>query len=126
MDLAEGQYEQARLRFSELLALAQKMPDSPLKGTTPDDVTLADGKIVSKEDRTRAVSIADAMRHGKVDRIEQEQSTNFEKNDKYARNTHSAVFAEVKIAEIGGNLTLPAAVIMQCAWRPALRDALQS
>ncbi|HYW64487.1 MAG TPA: xanthine dehydrogenase family protein molybdopterin-binding subunit [Bradyrhizobium sp.] len=84
---------------NELLALAQKMPDSPLKGTTPDDVTLADGKIVSKEDRTRAVSIADAMRHGKVDRIEQEQSTNFEKNDKYARNTHSAVFAEVKIDE---------------------------
>jgi xanthine dehydrogenase YagR molybdenum-binding subunit len=83
----------------ELLALAQKIPDSPLKSAKPDEVVLADGKIASKDDSGRAVSIADAMRHGKVDRIEQEQSTNFKKDNKYARNTHSAVFAEVKIDE---------------------------
>ena len=83
----------------ELLALAKKMPDSPLKGAKLDDVILADGKIVSKEDASRAVSIADAMRHGKVDRIEQQKSTSFEEDDEHARNTHSAVFAEVKIDE---------------------------
>ena len=54
----------------ELLTLAKKMPDSPLTGAKLDDVMLADGKIVSKQDASRAVSIADAMRHGKVDRIE--------------------------------------------------------
>src|SRR5438874_637152 len=58
----------------ELLGLAQKMPKSPLAGAQPDDVILADGMIVSKEDAKRAVSIADAMRHGGVDRIEHEQS----------------------------------------------------
>jgi xanthine dehydrogenase YagR molybdenum-binding subunit len=83
----------------DLLALAQKMPDSPLKGLKLDDVMLADGKIVSRQDAGRAVAIADAMRHGKVDRVEQEQSTGFKENDKYARNAHSAVFAEVKIDE---------------------------
>jgi len=83
----------------ELLGLAQKMPDSPLKGAKLEHVLLADGKIVSKQDASLAVTIADAMRHGKVDRIEQEQSTNFEEDDSYARNTHSAVFAEVKIDE---------------------------
>jgi xanthine dehydrogenase YagR molybdenum-binding subunit len=83
----------------ELLALAKKMPDSPLKGAKLDDVMLADGKIVSKLDAARAVSIADAMRHGKLDRIEQEKSTNFKEDDKHARNAHSAVFAEVKIDE---------------------------
>jgi xanthine dehydrogenase YagR molybdenum-binding subunit len=83
----------------ELLALAQKMPNSPLKHATPQDVLLTDGKIVSKQDAGHAVTIADAMRHGKVDWIEQEQSTNFEDDDSYARNTHSAVFAEVKIDE---------------------------
>jgi xanthine dehydrogenase YagR molybdenum-binding subunit len=83
----------------ELLALAKKMPDSPLKAVKLDDVALADGRIVSRQDASRAVSIADAMRHGKVERIEQEKSTNFKKDDKHARNAHSAVFAEVKIDE---------------------------
>jgi xanthine dehydrogenase YagR molybdenum-binding subunit len=83
----------------DLLALAKKIPDSPLKGAKLDDVMLADSKIVSRQDSTRAVSIADAMRHGEVDRIEQEKSTNFKKDDKHARNAHSAVFAEVKIDE---------------------------
>ena len=83
----------------ELLALAKKMPDSPLAGAKLDDVALADGKIVSKQDASRAVSIADAMRHGEVDRIEQEKSTSFKDDGSYARNTHSAIFAEVKIDE---------------------------
>jgi xanthine dehydrogenase YagR molybdenum-binding subunit len=83
----------------ELLALAKKIPDSPLKGAKLDEVRLADGKIVSKQDASRAVSIADAMRHGKVDRIEQEKSTNFKTLASYACNTHSAIFAEVKIDE---------------------------
>jgi xanthine dehydrogenase YagR molybdenum-binding subunit len=83
----------------ELLALAKKMPDSPLKGAKLDEVTLADGKIVSKQDASRTVSIADAMRYGKVDRIEQEKSTDFKTLASYACNTHSAVFAEVKVDE---------------------------
>jgi xanthine dehydrogenase YagR molybdenum-binding subunit len=83
----------------ELLALAKKMPDSPLKGAKLDDVVLADGKIVSKQDASCAVSIADAMRHSKVDRIEQEKSTSFKTLASYACNAHSAVFAEVKVDE---------------------------
>jgi xanthine dehydrogenase YagR molybdenum-binding subunit len=83
----------------ELLALAKKMPDSPLKGAKLDDVVLADGKIVSKQDASCAVSIADAMRHGKVDRIEREKSTSFKTLASYACNAHSAVFAEVKVDE---------------------------
>ncbi len=83
----------------ELLALAKEMPDSPLKGAKLDDVALADGKIVSKQDPSRAVSIADAMRYGKVDRIEQEKSTSFKTLASYACNAHSAIFAEVKLDE---------------------------
>jgi xanthine dehydrogenase YagR molybdenum-binding subunit len=83
----------------ELLRLARAMPDSPLADATPDDVALMDGKIVSKQDASHAVSIADAMRHGAVDRIEQEKSTGPDEDRSYARNTHSAIFAEVKIDE---------------------------
>jgi xanthine dehydrogenase YagR molybdenum-binding subunit len=82
-----------------LQALARAMKDSPLANAKPEDVVLADGKIVSKQDASRAVSIADAMRHGAVDRIEKEKTNSFPDDSSHARNTHSAVFAEVKVDE---------------------------
>lgn len=83
----------------ELLRLAKNIPGSPLADATADEVALADGKLVSKRDASRAVSIADAMRHGAVDRIEQEKSTSFADDGSRAHNTHSAIFAEVKVDE---------------------------
>jgi xanthine dehydrogenase YagR molybdenum-binding subunit len=83
----------------ELLRLARQMPNSPLADATLDEVALADGKLVSKRDASRAVSIADAMRHGAVGRIEQEKTTTFEDDGSHAHNTHSAIFAEVKVDE---------------------------
>ena len=83
----------------DLLRLAKRMPDSPLANATLEDVVLSDGKIASKQNRVRAVSIADAMRHGGVDRIEQEKSTAFKNDGSHAHNTHSAIFAEVKVDE---------------------------
>jgi len=83
----------------ELLRLAAKMPDSPLASATAGEVMLADGKLVARQDAGRAVSIADIMRHGKVDRITQERTNSFKEDKAHARNTHSAIFAEVKIDE---------------------------
>jgi xanthine dehydrogenase YagR molybdenum-binding subunit len=82
---------------NELLRLAKQVPNSPLADAAPGEVALADGKLMSKRDASRAVSIADAMRHGGVDRIEQEKATNFPDDGSHAHNTHSAVFAEVKL-----------------------------
>jgi len=84
---------------NELLRLATTMPDSPLAAATPDDVTLVDGKIVSKKATSRAVPIADVMRHGACDRIERESRAEFPPDGAHARNTHSAIFAEVKVDE---------------------------
>jgi xanthine dehydrogenase YagR molybdenum-binding subunit len=83
----------------ELLALAKAMKGSPLAGAKFEDVVLADGKLVSKQESSRTVSIVDAMRHGAVDRIEKEKSNSFPDDSSHARNTHSAVFAEVKVDE---------------------------
>jgi len=84
----------------ELLRLSKQMPNSPLADLGPDDVTLLDGKLVSKRDPARTVTIADAMRHGGVDRIEQEKSTSFSPGGgSHAHNTHSAIFAEIKVDE---------------------------
>jgi xanthine dehydrogenase YagR molybdenum-binding subunit len=83
----------------ELLRLAKQMPNSPLADAAPNEVALADGKLVSRRDASCAVSILDAMRHGAVDRIEQEKSTRFPDDGSHAHNTHSAVFAEVRVDE---------------------------
>jgi xanthine dehydrogenase YagR molybdenum-binding subunit len=83
----------------ELLRLAKQMPNSPLADAATDDVSLADGRLVSKRDGSRAISIADVMRHGGVDRVEQEKSTTFADDGSQAHNTHSAIFAEVKVDE---------------------------
>ena len=89
----------AELVRKELLRLARRMPNSPLKDAGADDVALADGKLVSKRDSSRAVSITDAMRHGGVERIEQEKEASFPEDGPRAHNTHSAVFAEVRVDE---------------------------
>ncbi|MCC6777172.1 MAG: xanthine dehydrogenase family protein molybdopterin-binding subunit [Hyphomicrobiales bacterium] len=82
----------------ELLRLSRRMPASPLAGAKLDDVVLADGMIIDKRDPARTVSIPDVMRSGGVDRIEQEKTAS-PNDSRHAHNTHSAVFAEVKIDE---------------------------
>jgi xanthine dehydrogenase YagR molybdenum-binding subunit len=82
----------------ELLRLAKTMPNSPLAVSKLKDTVLIDGGIVNKE-TGRTVSIADAMRHGAVDRIERESTVSFKDSNSHARNTHSAIFAEVKVDE---------------------------
>jgi xanthine dehydrogenase YagR molybdenum-binding subunit len=83
----------------ELLNSAKAMKDSPLADAKPEDVVLADGKIMSRRDSSRAVSIANAMRHSGADRVVKEKKNEFAEDSSHARNTHSAIFAEVKIDE---------------------------
>src|SRR3954452_14740713 len=53
----------------ELARLANAVPGSPLAATHTADVVLVDGTIAPNGDKSRAVSIADAMRHGNLERI---------------------------------------------------------
>jgi len=84
---------------AELLQIARRMPNSPLANAAADEVVLADGKLVSRRDPSHTVSITDAMRAAGVDRIEQQKPTTFPNDGKHAHNTHSAIFAEVKVDE---------------------------
>jgi xanthine dehydrogenase YagR molybdenum-binding subunit len=73
----------------ELLKLAQKRSGSPFVGTKLDDVVFTEGKIRHKADESREISIADAMRAGKADRIEKEASVEPDDDGKYSHCTHS-------------------------------------
>ena len=83
----------------ELLRLAKEMPNSPLATAAAEEVALSDGMIISRKDAAHGVSIANAMQQGGVDRIEQEKTTTFANDGSHAHNTHSAIFAEVKVDE---------------------------
>jgi xanthine dehydrogenase YagR molybdenum-binding subunit len=101
----------------ELLRLAKQMPDSPLANAASGDVVLADGRLVSRRDASRAVPVADVMRRGGVDRIVQEKSTSFAESGEYSHNTHSAVFAEVRVDEQLGVIRIPRIVSAVAAGR---------
>jgi xanthine dehydrogenase YagR molybdenum-binding subunit len=89
----------ARAVRGDLLKLAKAMKDSPLAEASVDDVALIDGKIVSKRDANRAVSIASAMQSDNAERITREEANKVAEDKSHARNVHSAVFAEVKVDE---------------------------
>ena len=83
----------------ELLWLAQAMDRSPLADCGLDDVAFADGHIRAKDDPSRAVAIADAMRAGSAERITQEATAEPSEDESHAKFTHSAIFAEVRVDE---------------------------
>jgi xanthine dehydrogenase YagR molybdenum-binding subunit len=84
---------------NELVALAQKMPGSPLSGVKPEECELAGGSIVRARDASQSVPLADVMRHAGRDRIEREEQTKFSEDKSLAHNTHSAVFVDVRVDE---------------------------
>jgi xanthine dehydrogenase YagR molybdenum-binding subunit len=102
------------------------MPGSPLAGLKHDDVVLSDGMIVAKAAASRSVSLADAMRHGGVERIEREKLSEFKEDNKHARNTHSAVFVEVKVDEQLGVIRVTRAVNARCRSHHQYEDRRQS
>jgi len=101
----------------ELLRLAQQIPSSPLAGAGPDDVVLAEGRLASKRDGARAVSLADAMRQGGMAEITREVTTNPAGDDGRAHNAHSAIFVEVKVDEQLGVIRVTRAVSAIAAGR---------
>jgi xanthine dehydrogenase YagR molybdenum-binding subunit len=85
-----------RVKLSEL---AQKVEKSPLAGARLEDLVFSDGRISLSGDASKFVSITDAMRHGGVSSIEEEAGAGPDEQmqSQYAHNTHSAIFAEVKV-----------------------------
>jgi xanthine dehydrogenase YagR molybdenum-binding subunit len=102
----------------KLFLLARDMENSPLAGMELEDVIFADGNICSQKDPNRAVSLRDAMQHGKVKQLEEEASAmRSEEAQKYAHWAHSAVFTEVKVDEDLGTIHVTRVVSAVAAGR---------
>ena len=75
-----------------------------------------DGRIIVARCQPRGVDRR-RVRHGRFDRIEREMHQRFEDDGTQARNTHSAIFAEVKIDEQLGVLRVTRVVCAVAAGR---------
>lgn len=89
---------------AKVLDAAAKIEGNPLGGATMDDIDIRQGRLVLKSDQSVSVSFEEAMRAAKLDTIEVEETASagiggMISQMKKSRNTHSAIFAEVKIDE---------------------------
>ena len=84
----------------KLLKAASAVSGRPLGSAGWDDVMFADGAIMLKSDPLKRVTFTEAMRAAHLTTIEAEaKATQQSGGEKKSRNTHSAIFAEVKIDE---------------------------
>jgi xanthine dehydrogenase YagR molybdenum-binding subunit len=88
----------------KLLAAAARVDGKPLGNAKFDDVLFEGGRLILKSDPGKSVSIADAMRAADLQTIEAEETASMGLSGmisqvRKSRNTHSAIFAEVKVDE---------------------------
>src|SRR5262249_37501474 len=71
----------------------------------------ADGQIRSRREPSRAISLTDLVRRGKLDSIEAQASAGpGPKRKEYATHAHSAIFAEVNVDQDLGTIHVPRVV----------------
>ena len=83
----------------KLFQLAQKIKESPFATAQWEEVQFSDGHIQLKKDPSQAISFTEIMRKRKVNSLQQKSTTmpDLLKQRKYTRQSHSAIFAEVKV-----------------------------
>lgn len=91
---------------AKLLELVQSLDDSPFANAEMKDLNFEDGAMKLKENPSVSVLLTDLMKQTATPRIEQEtkSSPDYQRQRKYTMNTHSAVFAEVKVDEDLGTI----------------------
>jgi xanthine dehydrogenase YagR molybdenum-binding subunit len=92
----------------KLFSLAKKMAGSPLSKLDMEVVEFSNGQIAYKNNSQQSVSIIEVMRQSSTKFIEEKSADLGEllKQAGYSRNTHSAVFVEVKVDEDFGMVSV--------------------
>lgn len=103
----------------KLFRLAKKMDDSLFEKMDPEDVIFNNGCITLKTDASVSISFAEVLQQTKTKRIRKTVTAlpAFFKQMGYAQNTHSAVFAEVKVDETLGTIQVSRVVSAIAAGR---------
>ncbi|MBC7385875.1 MAG: xanthine dehydrogenase family protein molybdopterin-binding subunit [Cryobacterium sp.] len=101
----------------KIFKLAKKLPDSPFSDAELSDVLFEGGEMLLKKDPSRSVSLNDVLKSSRVDSVKAEGTSapNYLKELPHARNTHSAVFAEVKVDADFGMIEVSRVVVAVAA-----------
>jgi xanthine dehydrogenase YagR molybdenum-binding subunit len=88
----------------KLLKAAEKVEGRPLGGASLDEVVFADGRMTLKSDAGKSVGLIEAMRAAELAVIEVEETASSGIGGLISmalksRNTHSAIFCEVRVDE---------------------------
>ncbi|WP_372391388.1 xanthine dehydrogenase family protein molybdopterin-binding subunit [Xanthomonas sp. NCPPB 3582] len=104
---------------TQLLRLAQALPDSRFARTKLDDVVFADGSIALRADSSSAIALPDLLRAAGKEQIDDKflLLPNVLKQRKYTRATHGAVFVEVRVDEELGTVRVTRVVSAIAAGR---------
>ncbi|MEP7156750.1 MAG: xanthine dehydrogenase family protein molybdopterin-binding subunit [Betaproteobacteria bacterium] len=105
-----------------LLDAAGNIEGDPLSGAKIDDVIFCDGQIIAKDNPSRSVPIESAMRASGETTLECEETAGpgvagLLSMLRVSRNSHSAIFAEVKVDEELGVVRVTRIVIAVAAGR---------
>jgi xanthine dehydrogenase YagR molybdenum-binding subunit len=101
-----------------LFDVARRRQKSALKNASITEVVFADGRVELLADSNAGYSIRELMRDGKVPVIEAEASAEpGSKRDKHSCYSHSAIFAEVKVDEDFGTISVSRVVSAVAAGR---------
>jgi xanthine dehydrogenase YagR molybdenum-binding subunit len=100
-----------------LFDVARKLPNSPLKNADFSQVLFANGQIQLPRE-TRGITLTELTREAKLPFLEAEAKAEPDSNRrKHSCYGHSAVFAEVKVDEDFGTITVPRIVSAVAAGR---------
>jgi xanthine dehydrogenase YagR molybdenum-binding subunit len=102
-----------------LLQFSRHLENSPFTVAHPNEVTFTGGQIKLNSDPTQALYLTDIMRRRELDTLEETVTLmpNLLTQRKYAFNSHSAVFVEVKVDEDLGTVQVSRVVSAVAAGR---------
>ncbi|CAN7516084.1 xanthine dehydrogenase family protein molybdopterin-binding subunit [Variovorax sp. LjRoot290] len=104
---------------AKLLLMARAQGDTPLRQPRLKDVEFVNGLVRLRVDPSRSISLRELMQRAGAAQIEAKSLAlpNLMKQRKYARATHSAVFAEVRVDEDLGSVHVTRVVSAVAAGR---------
>jgi xanthine dehydrogenase YagR molybdenum-binding subunit len=90
----------------QVFKLARAMEGSPLANVEFDRIAFTNGRMEIAGDPSRSVSLVEALKAAGVDKVEATETAGPDKdfNSAYEAYTHSAVFVEVKVDEVLGQV----------------------
>ncbi|BAY29045.1 aldehyde oxidase and xanthine dehydrogenase, molybdopterin binding protein [Nostoc carneum NIES-2107] len=98
-------YKAASAARDRIIQMASKDPNSPLYQSQAEDITVESGQIFLKHDHSRRDSYTDILRRHELESLEvTEQTSPNPEGKQYAKHSFGAIFVEVAVDEVLGEI----------------------